>query len=118
MKRSTLSEKCRSLKRFLLYIKMDETTYYRWSRKTVLNRTKDYYKNNKEVFREKANDKYRELSEEDKNVKREYGRNRYKNISDKKKERPKEYQEIIVKLIKLKNYDFLTKDYINSFLIW
>ena len=36
------------------------------------------------MLREKAKNKYRELSEEQKNVKREYGRNRYKNMSEKK----------------------------------
>ena len=59
----------------------------------ILNRAKDYYKNSKELLREKAKNKYRELSEEEKNIKREYGRNRYHSISEKKKqERLKEYQ--------------------------
>ena len=38
---------------FSLYIKMSEKTYQR-SRKTILNRAKDYYENNKEVLRGKA----------------------------------------------------------------
>ena len=37
----------------------------------ILNRAKDYYKNNKEMLREKTRDKYRNLSEEEKNKKRE-----------------------------------------------
>ena len=49
----------------------------------ILNRAKDYYENNKELLRERAKNKYRELSEE-KNIKREYGRNRYHNISEEK----------------------------------
>ena len=51
----------------------------------ILKRAKDYYKNNKKVLKERAKNKYRELSEEDKNIKREYGRNRYHNISEKGK---------------------------------
>ena len=61
---------------FLHFIKMDETTYNQRNRETVLNRAKYYYQNNKEALREKAKNKYRELSEKEKNIKREYGRNR------------------------------------------
>ena len=32
---------------FLLYIKMSEKTYYQRNRDVILNRAKDYYKNNK-----------------------------------------------------------------------
>ena len=58
----------------------------------MLNKAKDYYKNNKERLREQARDKYRNLSEE-KNKKREYGKNRYHNMSEEKKQRLKEYQK-------------------------
>ena len=37
----------------------------------VLNRTKDYYENDKEKLRGQARDKYRNLSKEEKNKKRE-----------------------------------------------
>ena len=37
------------------------------NRYVILNRTKDYYKNNKEGLRKEARDKYRNLSEEEKN---------------------------------------------------
>ena len=40
----------------------------------ILNRAKDYYENNKELLRERAKNKYRELSEVEKNMKREYGK--------------------------------------------
>ena len=59
----------------------------------ILNRAKDYYKNNKEMLREKTRDKYRNLSEEEKNKKREYGKNRYCNMSGEKNPRLKEYQK-------------------------
>ena len=36
----------------------------------ILNRAKDYYKNNKEMLREKTRDKYRNISEEEKKKKR------------------------------------------------
>ena len=60
---------------------MCETTYYKKNRETILNRAKDCYENNKDVLKEKAKNKYRELSEEKKYIKREYGRNRHLNMS-------------------------------------
>ena len=57
---------------FLLYIKMGENTdltYYQRHRDVILNRAKDYYKDNKERLREQARDKYRNLSEEERNKK-------------------------------------------------
>ena len=38
----------------------------------------------KRELREKAKNKYRELSEEEKNIKGEHGRNRYHNMSEEK----------------------------------
>ena len=55
----------------------------------MLNKAKDYYKNNKVRLREQARDKYRNLSEE-KNKKRKYGKNRY-HMSEEKKQRLKKY---------------------------
>ena len=37
----------------------DEEIYYQKSRDVILNRAKDYYKNDKERLREHARDKYR-----------------------------------------------------------
>ena len=42
-------------------------TYCQKNRDVILNRAKDYYENDKERLRDKARDKYRNLSEEDKN---------------------------------------------------
>ena len=50
----------------------------------ILNKAKDFYKNNKERLREQARDKYRSLCEEEKNKKREYRKNRYHNMSEEK----------------------------------
>ena len=49
---------------------MDNTTYYQRNREVMLNRAKDYYKNDKERLRKQTRNKYRNLSEEDKNKKR------------------------------------------------
>ena len=51
---------------------MSDTTYYQRKRGVILNRAKNYYKNDKERLREQARDKYRNLSQEEKNKKREY----------------------------------------------
>ena len=51
----------------------------------ILNRTKNYYNNNKELLRERAKNKYRELPENEKNVKRQYQRDRYHNMTVEKK---------------------------------
>ena len=45
---------------------MSETTYYQRTTEVILNRAKDYYENNKELLRERAKNKHRELSEEEK----------------------------------------------------
>ena len=51
---------------------MDNTTYFQRNREIMLNRSKDYYGNNKERLSEQARNKYRNLSEEDKEKEREY----------------------------------------------
>ena len=48
---------------------MSDMTYYQRNRPAILNRAKNYYKNDKERLREKARDKYINLYEEDKNKK-------------------------------------------------
>ena len=50
-------------------------------RDVILNRAKDYYKNDKERLRDNATNKYINLYEEEKNKNREYGRNRNHNMS-------------------------------------
>ena len=61
---------------FLLCIKIIEKTCYKKIRDLILNRTKNYYENDKERLREQARDKYKNLSEKEKNKKREYGKKR------------------------------------------
>ena len=70
---------------FLVYIKISEIsdlTYSQKNRTVILNKGKDYNKNNKERLKEQAREKYRSLSEEEKNKRREYGKNRYRNMSE------------------------------------
>ena len=76
-----------------------DLTYYQRNRDLILNRKKDYQKNNKEILREQARDECRSLSEEKKNRKREYGKNKYHNMSEEKKQRLKEYQKEYQKII-------------------
>ena len=74
---------------------MSETTYYQRNREVILNRAKDYYEINKELLRERerAKNKYRELSEEEKNIKREYGKKDIITCLKKIKKKLKEYQK-------------------------
>ena len=65
-------------------MKMGETTNYEKNTDAILNRANKYYENNKEVLREKAKNKYKELPEEEKYIKREYGKNRCHNMSKEK----------------------------------
>ena len=47
---------------------MSGTTYYERNRDVILNGAKDYYENNKELLRERANNKYIELPENEKKI--------------------------------------------------
>ena len=49
-------------------------TYCQKNKNVILNRAKDYYKNDKEKLREQARNKYTNLTEEEKNEKKEYGK--------------------------------------------
>ena len=65
---------------------MSEQTCYQRNRDLILNRAKEYYKNDKKRLQEQAKNKYRELSEQKTNIKREYGRNRYHYMSEEMKQ--------------------------------
>ena len=58
-------------KNFLLYIKMNNATYYQRNREIALNTAKNYYKNNNKRLKKQVREKYRNLSEEDEVKKRE-----------------------------------------------
>ena len=49
---------------------MSGTTYYERNRDVILNRPKYFYKNNKELLRERAKNKYRELPKNEKKNKK------------------------------------------------
>ena len=76
---------------------MNEKTCYPRNRDVILNRAKDYYKNEKERLREQVKDKYRNLSEEE-SKKREYGKNRYHNMPEEKKQRLRNIKKITMRL--------------------
>ena len=70
----------------------------------ILNRAKEYYKNNKELLqREIAKNKYRSLSEDEKDIKIQYKKTRYHNMSDEEKQRLKDYQKNYHEAKKLKS---------------
>ena len=48
---------------------MSETTYCQRNRDVIVNRAKDYYKNDKKRLRDDARNKYRNLSEGEENKK-------------------------------------------------
>ena len=54
---------------------MSSTTYYQRNRDVMLNRTKEYHKNDKERIGEQARDKYRNMSKEKKQKLKEYQKN-------------------------------------------
>ena len=66
----------------------------------MLNRAKEYYKNNKESLREKAGSKYREVSEKQKHIKREVDIKKY---LKKNKQRTKEYEKKLSQKLKNKH---------------
>ena len=55
-----------------------DSIYYQRNRDVILHRAKNYFENDKERLREKARDRYRNLSEEEKNKEREYGKSSIK----------------------------------------
>ena len=70
-------------------------SYYWFNRKELLQKAKEiyhngggkkeageYYISNKNVLKEKANSKYKSLSEKEKEAEREYSRYRYKHINE------------------------------------
>ena len=74
---------------FFIIYKINSTTYYQKNRDVLLTRAKGYYKRDKERLREKARDKYRNLSEEDINKRKEYEKYRY-HMPVEKKQKNKE----------------------------
>ena len=56
-------------------------THYQRNKYLVLNKAKDYYKNNKVRLRKQAREKYNSLSTEKKYKKREYRRNKCRKYS-------------------------------------
>ena len=55
----------------MVYERDADITYHQRNKDVMLNKAKDYYKNDKERLREQARNKYRNLSEEEKKIKKE-----------------------------------------------
>ena len=72
---------------------MSKTTYYQKNRDVLLNKSKEYDRNNRGLMQERANNKYKLLSEDEKEIIREYHGNRYHNMTDEQKQIFKKYQE-------------------------
>ena len=69
---------------------MANNTYlacYQKNKELVLNKEKEYYKNNKDRLSKQAGEKYAGLSEEEKDKKKEYRRNKYYTMFGKKKQK-------------------------------
>ena len=71
---------------------MSECSDFQRNLDVILNRSNDYYENNKERLRELARDKYRNLSEEEKSNKTKNRKSKCHNMSEGKK-RLKQYQK-------------------------
>ena len=82
---------------------MSKITYCQRKRDIILNRAKEYYKNNKELLRERAKNKYRSLSEDEKDIKKQYQKDRYHNMSDEEKQRLNDHQKNYREIKKLKS---------------
>ena len=63
---------------------VDLAYYKKKNRDLILNKAKDFLKNNKVRLRTQARDKYKSFSEEGKSKKREYGNNKYHIMAEKK----------------------------------
>ena len=82
---------------------MSEITYYQSNRDIILNRANEYYKNDKELLRVRAKNKYRSLFEDEKDIKKQFQKDRYHNMSDEEKQRLKDYQKNYREAKKLKS---------------
>ena len=70
-------------------------SYYWFNRQKLLKKAKEkydnggiekaakYYRDNKDVIKQKSNDKYKNLSEEEKEEKRQHSKNRYNKMKEK-----------------------------------
>ena len=79
---------------------MNNTTYYQRHREITLNKTKDYYENDKEGLRAHARDEFKNLSEEGKNKKKEYCKKSRDKVKEKHDNLPEEKKREIKELQK------------------
>ena len=70
--------------------KNTQLTYYQKNRHVILNRPKEYYKNNCDKIKKQAKDKYN--LPEKRLQKIEFEKNKYYNISEEKKDKRREFE--------------------------
>ena len=70
---------------------MPTKVFYQVHRKSLLQKQRDFYENNKEMIKEQARIKYYSLSPEEKNKKSEYAKNWYNNLPEDKRNVKREY---------------------------
>ena len=58
----------------------------------LLNRSKEYYINNRELIRERAKNKYKSLTEDKKQKMKVYQKQYRENMTDERKQKSREYQ--------------------------
>ena len=58
----------------------------------LLNRSKEYYINNRELIRERAENKYKSLTEDKKQKMKVYQKQYRENMTDERKQKSREYQ--------------------------
>ena len=69
----------------------------------LLNRSKEYYINNRELIRERARNKYEPLAEDKKQKMKDYRKQYRENMTDEQKQKSREYQKEYREAKKLNN---------------
>ena len=69
----------------------------------LLNRSKEYYINKRELIRERARNEYKSLTEVKKQKMKDYQKQNRENMTDEQKQKSREYQKKYRKAKKLNN---------------
>ena len=72
---------------------MSKRDYYEKNKDVLLIRSKECYINNKELIRERANNKYKSLTEDEKQKMKDYQKQYRENMTDEQKQKMKDYQK-------------------------
>ena len=69
----------------------------------LLNRSKEYYINNRELIRKRARNKYKSLTEDKKQKMKDYQKQYRDNMTDEQRQKSREYQKKCHEVKKLNN---------------